>query len=111
MDIGPMNLQMIVPRTSDATQVQHNLNKQDTVQQEFASIREQTEHELRENSVRSKEDNTEEQRIKDDLDREGKGGKRHKKHAANPGQEDETAEDTVIMAADPNRGLHIDISL
>ena len=110
MDIGPMNLQMIVPRTSDATQVQHNLNKQDTVQQEFAAIREQTEHELRENSVRGKEDNTEENRIKDDPERERRGGKRNKRQGFGENQE-ESQEESQRFAVDPTRGHHIDISL
>lgn len=111
MDIGPMNLQMIVPRSSDATQVQHNLNRQDTVQQELAAIREETEHELRENSVRSKDDNTDEQRIKDDPERERRGGKNKKRQGFGENSKAESDDESVRMAVDPNRGHHIDISL
>ena len=41
MDINPISLQMVVPRATDAGQVQHNLNQQPNMQQQFAMAREQ----------------------------------------------------------------------
>ena len=51
MDINPISLQMVVPRTTDAGQVQHNLNQQPNVQQELAMMREQMDVKTKLNEV------------------------------------------------------------
>ena len=74
MDVTPMSLQAIVPRTSEATQVQHNMNQQSAVQQDFQAVRDKQETALKQTQVRKK-DQAEEERIKDDPDRRRKQGR------------------------------------
>ena len=40
MDVTPLSMQMVVPRVSDAAQVQHNLNQASAMQQDFEALRE-----------------------------------------------------------------------
>ena len=106
MDVSPISLQMVVPRTNDASQVQHNLNQQVNVQQEFASMREEANIKMKMETVQTR-DNPEDGRIKDDPERKsrgggyfGGGGKRR--------QRDEDEEEPIV---DIMRGRNIDISL
>ena len=69
MDINPISLQMVVPRTTEAGQVQHNMNQQVNVQQEFAMAQEQTDVKTKMETVQTR-DNPEDGRIKDDPDRQ-----------------------------------------
>ncbi len=106
MDINPISLQMVVPRTTEAGQVQHNLNQQGNVQQEFAMLRENADVKTKMETVQNR-DNPEDGRIKDDPERQSRGGgysggqKRR--------QREETEEDR--QAVDLLRGHNIDISL
>ena len=50
-----MSLQAIVPRTSEATQVQHNMNQQSAVQQDFQAVRDKQETALKQTQVRKKD--------------------------------------------------------
>ncbi len=74
MDVTPMSLQAIVPRTSEATQVQHNMNQQSALQQDFQAVRDKQETALKQTQVRKK-DQAEEERIKDDPERRKKQGR------------------------------------
>ena len=64
MDVTPMSMQMVVPRVSDAAQVQQNLNQAAALQQDFQAAREKADAKLKETQVRTK-DNPEDGRIKD----------------------------------------------
>ena len=106
MDINPISLQMVVPRTTEAGQVQHNLNQQVNVQQEFAMAREQMDVKTKMETVQTR-DNPEDGRIKDDPERESRGGgyQGGQRRRRERGEEEETP---VI---DLLRGHNIDISL
>ena len=110
MDVTPMSMQMVVPRVSDAAQVQQNLNQAAAMQQDFEAIRENEDAKLKETQVRTK-DNPEDGRINDDPNRRGQGGASGgsaKKRGQ--GEEEDVAEEDA-MAVDPARGHHLDISL
>ncbi|MBQ9377088.1 MAG: hypothetical protein IJU05_04720 [Schwartzia sp.] len=107
MDVNPISLQMVVPRATDASQVQHNLNQQANVQQEFAMLREQTSVRMKMETVQARDD-AEDGRIKDDPERESRnGGQYYRGQKRN--REDEPEEEK--MAVDIVRGHNIDISL
>ena len=106
MDINPISLQLVVPRTTEAGQVQHNLNQQVNVQQEFAMAREQMDVKTKMETVQTRE-NPEDGRVKDDPERESRGGgyQGGQRRRRERGEEEETP---VI---DLLRGHNIDISL
>lgn len=108
MDVTPMSMQMVVPRVSDAAQVQQNLNQAAAMQQDFEAIRENEDAKLKETQVRTK-DNPEDGRIKDDPNRHGQGGYEGGGRKRKNGQDEEKAEEDT-MAVDPTRGHHLDIS-
>lgn len=112
MDVSPMSMQMIVPRSTDAGQVQHNLNQANALQADYQAVEQKRDDELKQKQVREKE-NLEDGRIKDDPERQrnrggGGGGRRH--GAAEPEIENEE-QPVVRMAKDPSRGQLLDISL
>ena len=111
MDITPMSMQMVIPRATDATQVQHNLNHAASAQHEFETMRQKEADKLKDQQVQNK-DNADEARIKDDSDRRerqgGYGGKGRKK---NPFAFDEDDEPKEIFAVDPARGHNLDIAM
>lgn len=106
MDINPISLQMVVPRTTEAGQVQHNLNQQPNVQQEFAMLREQAEVRTKMETVQTR-DNPEDGRIKDDPERQSRGGG----YSGGGGKRRQRDEDEERPAIDLLRGHNIDISL
>ena len=107
MDVNPISLQMVVPRATDAGQVQHNLNQQPNVQQQFAMEREQMEVKTRMETVQTR-DNAEDGRIKDDPERQSRGGGysggQEKRRERGNEEEDQPVVDLL-------RGHNIDISL
>ncbi len=107
MDINPISLQMVVPRATDAGQVQHNLNQQPNMQQAFAMAREQTEVRTKMETVQTR-DNPEDGRIKDDPERQSRGGGyfggQGKRRERGDREDDRPAVDIL-------RGHNIDISL
>ena len=109
MDVTPMSMQMVVPRVSDAAQVQQNLNQAAALQQDFEAAREKADAKLKETQVRTK-DNPEDGRIKDDPNRHGQGAYEGSGNRRRGQAEEETAEEDEI-AVDPARGHHLDISL
>ncbi len=106
MDINPISLQMVVPRATDAGQVQHNLNQQPNMQQDFAMMREQAEVKTRMETVQTR-DNPEDGRIKDDPERQSRGGG----YSGGGGKRRQRDEDEDRPAIDLLRGHNIDISL
>ena len=106
MDINPISLQMVVPRATDAGQVQHNLNQQPNMQQEFAMMREQAEVKTKMETVQTR-DNPEDGRIKDDPERQSRGGG----YFGGGQKRKQKDEDEDRPAIDLLRGHNIDISL
>ena len=54
MDVSSMNLQVMVPRATETSQVQHNLNQQVNIQQDFEAIRQKADDALKQKQVRAK---------------------------------------------------------
>ena len=100
MDVTPMSMQMVVPRVSDAAQVQQNLNQAAAMQQDFEALREKEDAKLKETQVRTK----------DDPNRNGQGGAYYS-GSRKRGDKDGEAEEAEAFAVDPARGHHLDISL
>ena len=110
MDITPMSLQMMVPRASDAAQVQHNLNQANAMQSDFQAIQQKEDDKLKQEQVRAK-DNPEDGRIREDPDRQRKQGGQgsFSQHQARSSGE-EVVPEPVKYAKDPSRGNLLDIS-
>jgi hypothetical protein len=108
MDVTPLSMQMVVPRVSDAQQVQHNFNQASAMQQDFEALREKADAKRKETQVRTKS-NAEDGKIKEDPERQrGQGGDSGQRGRQGEMQ-DEAQEET--FAVDPARGHHLDISL
>ena len=112
MEVGPMSMQMIVPRAADAGQVQHNLNQANAMQSDYQAVEQKNDDKLKQQQVRGKE-NPEDGRIKDDPERQKKqgGGKNSKRRMAGQPTEEAVPQPVVKMATDPSRGQLLDISL
>lgn len=110
MDVSPMSLQMVVPRATEAGQVQHNLNQANALQSDFQALKQKADDKLKQQQVRTK-DNPEDGRIKDDKERRHGGyeSKRGSKQN-NTAEEDEEKTSQPKLAADPTRGHFLDIS-
>ena len=108
MDITPMSLQAVVPRTSEATQVQQNLNQQANIQQDYQALQDKAEMRLKETTVQARE-RAEDGRIKDDPDRRKKQGGYGRGNGRNKRKDDEQDDMSPSMAVDSIRGHHIDI--
>ena len=106
MDVNPISLQMVVPRATDASQVQHNLNQQPNMQQQFAMAREQMDVKTKMETVQTRE-NPEDGRVKDDPERQSRGGG----HSGGRQGRRERREEEEQPVIDLLRGHNIDISL
>jgi len=109
MDVSPMNLQIMVPKSTEVGQLQHNMNQQSAVQQDFEAIRQKADAELKQTQVRNKDD-VDGGKIKDDPDHRKKQGQYASGHRRSRNEE-EKEEPQEKMAVDQFRGQHIDISL
>ena len=110
MNVTPISMQMMIPQSNEAGNVQSNMQNQVNVQQSFESIRQKQDAELARQQVRAKEEASEDARVKDDPERErrqggGQGGQGRRGRSGDQG-----AELLQRLAADPNRGVHLDIS-
>lgn len=106
MDVSPMSLQMVVPRSAEVGQVQSNLNQQVNIQQDFQAIEQKADDRLKEQQVRHK-DNPEDGRIKEEGEHHG-GAYAGSGRRGSGSQEEESQEE---YASDPNRGTLLDIRL
>lgn len=107
MEIAPVGVQMTYANANNATQVQHNMNHAAALQQDFQTVREKLDAELKQKQVRNK-DNAEGGRINDDPDRRNRqGGHYYSNRRRKP--QPETEEEN--FAVDPRRGHFLDISL
>ncbi len=112
MDVSSMNLQVMVPRATETSQVQHNLNQQVNIQQDFEAVRQKADDALKQKQVRAKSE-AEDGKIKEDADKKGQSGSylsQHRKKHAGTDEPQEQAGETA-MAVDSFRGHHIDIKL
>lgn len=107
MDVSPMSMQMIVPRATDVSQIQHNMNQAGAMQQDFQALREKDDANLKQKQVRNKE-NAEGGTVKDDPERRGRQGG-YAGSRRQPRQEVEDGPAPELYALDPLRGRSIDI--
>ncbi len=107
MDITPVNMQMMYPAANEATQVQHNLNHAVNQQADFEAMKQKAEDELKQKQVQSK-DNPEGGNIKDDPERQSRGGG-YQRNMRGRNQNDTKPKEK--FAVDPSRGRLLDISL
>lgn len=107
MEIAPVGVQMTYANAPAATQVQHNMNHEAALQQDFQAVREKVDAELKQKQVRTKDD-AEGGRITDDPDRRNRqGGHYYSSRRRKPQAEQESEN----FAVDPRRGHFLDISL
>ncbi len=110
MDIAPINIQMVYPTAAtEASNVQHNLNQATNLQQNFESLRQRQDDELKQKQVRNKEESDRGGVIKDDPDRRGRGGGYQSSSRRRAPQPEQPRAEK--FAVDPMRGHRLDISL
>ena len=107
MDITPVSMQMVYPTANEASNVQHNLNHATNLQQDFEALKQKQEDELKQKQVQNK-DNPEGGTVKDDPERQGRGGGYQRNTRGRNPQQTQPKEKFAI---DPSRGRHLDISL
>ena len=105
MDITPVSMQMVYPSANEASNVQHNLNHAASAQYDFEALKKKEEDEIKQKQVHNK-DNPEGGTIKEDPDRQGRGG--YQRNAKKRNTDDGPKEK---FAVDPMRGHRLDISL
>ena len=109
MNVTPLSMQMVVPQSTEAGQVQHNLNQAGALQQSFENVRQKEDAKLKQQQVRNK-DNPEDGRINDDPEHRNKGSYAGGRRGSRPGEEAEDEEQQVeLFARDPSRGQFLDI--
>ena len=106
MNVMPMSMQAIIPRTGEATQVQHNLNQQVNIAQNHEAQQGKEDARMKEQQVLAKE-NAEGGQVREDLNRNGNGRGYHGGRRAAAVENEEPREK---MAVDTLRGRNIDIS-
>lgn len=111
MNVTPISMQMMIPQSNEAGNVQSNMQNQVNVQQTFESLRQKQDAELARQQVRAKEKASDDARVKDDPERERRQGQRGRGQGGREQREDHGAELLQRLVADPNRGVHLDISL
>lgn len=109
MDFGSMNIQLVVPKVPEVSQIHHTLTQQGAVNQAFETLRQKEDAQLKEKQVRARE-KMEDGRIKDaDDDSKKHGGYKKNSHGGEKEESEEPSEER--MAVDTFRGHHIDIQL
>ena len=110
MNVTPISMQMMFPQSNEAGNVQGHMQNQVNIQQSFESIRQKEDAELARQQVRAKEEVSEENRVKDDPERERRQGSDQHERRDRGRSKDQGAALLQRLAADPNRGVHLDIS-
>ena len=110
MNVTPISMQMMFPQSNEAGNVKSNMQNQVNVQKSFESIRQKQDAELARQQVRAKEQASEDARVKDDPERERRQGREDRDERRRDRGEDHGPELLQRLAADPNRGVHLDIS-
>ena len=108
MDLSPMNLQVMIPKSTEVGQMQHKLNHDGVVQQDIGALKLQQDANLKQKQVRTR-DKMEDGKVKDEAKGQqgqgGQGGQQSQQHPA------ENEEAQAPMAVDSVRGRMIDIKL
>ena len=107
MEIAPVGVQMTYANAANASQVQHNLNHETTLQQGFETMRQEKESDLKQTQVQNKSD-AEGGTIKDDPDRRSRGGGYYYRSSKRNQQEEEPEDN---LSVDYRKGRLLDISL
>ncbi len=110
MNVTPISMQMMFPQSNEAGNVQSNMQNQVNIQQSFESIRQKEDAELARQQVRAKEEASADARVKDDPERERRQGGGQGDSRGRDRGKDHGEELLQRLAADPNRGVHLDIS-
>ena len=111
MNVTPISMQMMFPQSNEAGNVQSNMQNQVNIKQSFESIRQKEDAELARKQVRAKEEASADARVKDDPERERRQGHGNDQgRERRDGTEDVGAQLLQRLAADPSRGVHLDIS-
>lgn len=113
MDFSPMNMRMVVPQSTEVGHLQHNMNQQSALQQDYKAMLQRQLSERQQSQVRKK-DEAEGEKIKNDDKQRQHGGQRKTKQKKSPKEileEQEEAVEEPAMAVDQFRGRTIDISL
>lgn len=105
MDFGSMNIQLVVPKIPEVSQLQHTMTQQGAVHQAVETMRQKADDQLKDMQVRAKEQ-AEDGRIKGDSERESSGYGGGGSSGRRQPEEEEPAEK---MAVDTFRGHNIDI--
>ena len=108
MNVTPISMQMMFPQSNEAGNVQSNMQNQ---VKSFESIRQKQDAELARQQVRAKEQASEDARVKDDPERDRRQGGRQGGGSRRGSGKDHGPELLQRLAADPNRGVHLDIKL
>ena len=107
MNVTPISMQMVVPQSTEAGQVQHNLNQAGALQQAFEDVRQKEDARLKQQQVRNK-DNPEDGKIKDDHEHRNKGSYAGSRRGRQAEAEEEEPQ-LELFARDPSRGQFLDI--
>ena len=110
MNVTPISMQMMFPQSNEAGNIQSNMQNQVNIQQSFESIRQKEDAELARQQVRAKEAASADVRVKDAPERERRQGGGQEDQGKGARGEDHGAELLQRLAAEPNRGVHLDIS-
>ena len=114
MDFAPMSLRMMIPHANDVGEIQHNMNQQAAMQQDFKALQQKKLIERQQSQVRTK-DEAEGEKIKDNPEKKQGGRERGARKKRSPKQIMEAQGVTADtqeppMAVDHFRGRSIDIS-
>ena len=115
MDFAPMSLRMVVPHANEVGELQHNMNQQAALQQDFKALQQKKLIERQQSQVRTKDD-AEGEKIKDNPEGKHNGGgeqaPRKRKSPKEIMDELEAAEapEEPPLAVDQYRGHSIDIN-
>lgn len=105
MDFGSMNIQLVVPKIPEVSQIQHTMTQQGAVHHDFETMRLKADAQLKEQQVRAREQ-AEDGRIRDDSNHRNGGYSGGSSGGRRQAEEEEPAEK---MAVDTFRGHNIDI--
>ena len=105
MDLGPLNLQVVIPKTTEVSQIQHRMNQQVNIQQDTGAVTMKEEADHKQQQVTAK-DNPEDGKIEKDEER-----KQHGQSSGQGKKEETEKEEEAPMAVDTFRGHHIDIKM
>jgi len=108
MEIAPVGIQMTYANANTAGQVQHNMNHAIALQQDTEAAKQKEEAELKQSQVRNKND-AEGGTIKDDPERNARGGGYYYNRAKKRKPTSDNAPENFAM--DPKRGHFLDISM